>query len=91
MEKKTKKLCSPRLYYDDGYRKRVDCVLFRDINRNEVLLVSSRNHLGCWSIPGGGIEPNESSEFSAIREAQEEVMIMPLHHHFNALNRRYFN
>ena len=39
----------------------------------KVLLVSSRNSEGCWTIPGGGFEPNEQGEAAALREANEEV------------------
>ncbi len=36
-------------------------------------MVSSRNSEGCWTIPGGGFEPNEQGEAAALREANEEV------------------
>ena len=39
----------------------------------KVLLISSRNHEGCWSIPGGGLEPGETPEVAALRELLEEV------------------
>ena len=35
-------------------------------------MVSSRNEDG-WSIPGGGLEPNEQADNTAVREALEEV------------------
>lgn len=39
----------------------------------QVLLVSSRNFAGEWTIPGGGVEPMEMGQQTAAREALEEV------------------
>ena len=36
-------------------------------------MVSSRNTPDEWTIPGGGLEPNEDPKETAIREATEEV------------------
>ena len=41
----------------------------------QVLLVSSRNHAGEWTVPGGGLEPRESGAMAAEREALEEVCL----------------
>ena len=35
--------------------------------------MSSRNSIGCWTIPGGGLEVNETPDQTALREAFEEV------------------
>ena len=40
------------------------------------MLVSSRNHYGCWTIPGGGLEPGETADVTAVREAREEVRLL---------------
>ena len=40
---------------------------------SQVLLVSSRNSKGSWTIPGGGLEPNETPSQTVLREAREEV------------------
>ena len=40
--------------------------------------MSSRNSVGCWTLPGGGVEPNESDATAALREAKEEVSECPL-------------
>ena len=39
----------------------------------KVLLVSSRNNEGCWTVPGGGLEPGETANKTALREIAEEV------------------
>ena len=36
-------------------------------------MVSSRNSPSEWTIPGGGLEPNEEPGQTAVREAAEEV------------------
>jgi acetyl-CoA carboxylase carboxyl transferase subunit beta len=43
--------------------------------RGRVLLVLRRHppDAGCWSIPGGRVEPGESRPAAAAREAQEET------------------
>ena len=37
-------------------------------------MVSSRNSPEEWTIPGGGLEPDEEPSHTAVREAMEEVM-----------------
>tara|TARA_Y100001938_G_scaffold144224_1_gene218419 strand:+ start:480 stop:848 length:369 start_codon:yes stop_codon:yes gene_type:complete len=47
--------------------------------KNEVLLFQRSNKVrynGSWSVPGGHIERNESTEGAAKRETFEETMIM---------------
>ena len=41
----------------------------------QVLMVSSRNYSGEWTLPGGGLEPGETARQTAIREALEEVLV----------------
>lgn len=49
-----------------------DCVVVRG---NEVLLVQrgSEPFKGCWALPGGFMEMDETIEHCAIRELQEET------------------
>ena len=35
--------------------------------------MSSRNNEGCWTVPGGGLEPGETANKTALREITEEV------------------
>lgn len=71
--KKGSKKSQVRVFDPDGFRRRADCFCFRDKSRTEVLLVSSRNHAGEWTVPGGGLEPRESGAMTAEREALEEA------------------
>lgn len=103
--KKKAKPLQERVYDQDGYKLRVDCVCFKDSLKKEVcivtisiscyiivgfflslpsyvlynaqvLMVSSRNSDGCWTIPGGGLEPTDQTrEAAALREAHEEVRV----------------
>ena len=36
-------------------------------------MVSSRNSPDEWTIPGGGLDPEEQPSQTAVREAMEEV------------------
>ena len=38
----------------------------------QVLLVSSRNNEGCWTVPGGGMEPGETAMKTALREIADQ-------------------
>lgn len=50
-----------------------DCVVVNP--RREVLLVSRGNepYKGCWALPGGFMEMDETIEHCALRELQEET------------------
>ena len=52
-----------------------DCVVVR--HRAEVLLVRRGNepYKGCWALPGGFMEMDETIEHCAVRELQEETGI----------------
>ncbi len=55
-----------------------DCVIFGfDGEEIKVLLVERgiEPYKGCWALPGGFINPNESAEVGARRELQEETGI----------------
>ena len=49
-----------------------DCVVLRN---SEVLLVRRGNepYKGCWALPGGFMEMDETIEHCAVRELQEET------------------
>ncbi len=49
----------------------VSCIIF-DKKKERVLLIKRRD-IPVWVLPGGGIEPNETSETAALREAEEET------------------
>ena len=42
---------------------------------SQVLLVSSSRCQNLWVVPGGGLEPGEEPEATAVREVNEEVII----------------
>jgi 8-oxo-dGTP diphosphatase len=52
-----------------------DCVVVR--HRAEVLLVRRGNepYKGCWALPGGFMEMDESIERCAVRELMEETVL----------------
>jgi 8-oxo-dGTP diphosphatase len=55
---------------------RVPCVGVVVLDRLGRLLVVRRGHApsaGRWSIPGGRVEPGETLEVAAVREAREET------------------
>lgn len=45
------------------------------IVKNNKILLEKREDFEVWSIPGGGVEDDESLEMAAIREVKEEVGI----------------
>lgn len=53
-----------------------DCVVLND--RNEILLVKRGNEpfKGCWALPGGFMEMDETIEHCAVRELEEETSIV---------------
>jgi 8-oxo-dGTP diphosphatase len=59
----------------------VDVLLFCTTGENlEILLIERRNppFQGCWALPGGFVEMEESLEASARRELFEETGLEPL-------------
>ncbi|USB33399.1 NUDIX hydrolase [Paenibacillus sp. YPG26] len=54
--------------------KRVDVVysLITDQSQSKILAVNNIER-SSWSLPGGAVEPNESLEQAAVREAKEET------------------
>lgn len=54
--------------------KRIDVAysLITDKNKTKILMVKNHKN-GTWSLPGGGVEENETLDAAAIREAKEET------------------
>ncbi|AJS58998.1 phosphohydrolase [Paenibacillus sp. IHBB 10380] len=54
--------------------KRIDVVysLITDSTKSKILMVKNKDN-GCWTLPGGAVEANETLEIAAIREAKEET------------------
>jgi len=67
---------SIRIYDQDGYRRRAACVCIRVDDPNQVLLVSKKS--GRWTVPGGGLEPDEVAADAAAREVREEAGVRGL-------------
>lgn len=55
--------------------KRIDVVysFITDETKSKVLLVRNGDNNDRWSLPGGAVEPLETLEEAAIREAKEET------------------
>jgi len=64
---------SARLYDADGFRQRAACICVKNETEAEVLLVSSSGQPDQWIVPGGGVEPEETTSMAAIREVIEEA------------------
>ena len=54
----------------------VDIVVARQIDGEEHILLIQRKHApfeGCWALPGGFLDIDETLEHAAVRELQEET------------------
>lgn len=60
-----------RTFDENGYRKRVYCLCLNQ-NKNLLLVTASRNKQ-LKVVPGGGIDPGETSSAAAVRELYEEA------------------
>ncbi|XP_074597412.1 diphosphoinositol polyphosphate phosphohydrolase 1 Aps [Brevipalpus obovatus] len=72
-----------RIYDNDGYRRRAACICVKDDDRKKILLVTSSSSENRWVVPGGGLEPSETSRDAAVREVMEEAGVRGdiVHHH----------
>ena len=71
-----------------------DCAIFHKIGQGfEILLIERGNEpfRGCWALPGGFLNPDETLEQCAARELEEETGIKNLKlkqlHTFSSLDR----
>ncbi|KAL5289764.1 NUDT3 family protein [Megaselia abdita] len=67
---------STRVYDPDGFRRRAACICVRSEAETEVLLVTSSRRPELWIVPGGGVEPDEESSVTAVREVLEEAGVI---------------
>lgn len=67
---------SVRIYDKDGFRLRAACICVRSEAETEVLLVTSSRRPELWIVPGGGVEPDEETSVTAVREVLEEAGVV---------------
>ncbi len=48
-------------------------IIIEDLDGERVVLIQRRDNPGGYAIPGGFVEPGESCEHAAVREAKEET------------------
>ncbi|MCC8173854.1 MAG: NUDIX hydrolase [Odoribacter sp.] len=59
-----------------GVSVMADCIVFRLVDDKICLLLVKRKsepYKGCWALPGGFMEPDETVEAAAARELKEET------------------
>lgn len=75
------KLLSDRKYYNNLPKKHIGAGVLV-FNKNHQLLILKPNYKEGWSIPGGGVDIDETPIVAAIRETKEEINLdlenMPL-------------
>jgi 8-oxo-dGTP pyrophosphatase MutT (NUDIX family) len=67
-----KKIISDEEYYGNLPKKHIGAGVFI-FNENNQLLIVKPTYKNGWSIPGGGVDPDESPKTAAIRETKEEL------------------
>ncbi|KAG8042380.1 hypothetical protein G9C98_005014 [Cotesia typhae] len=67
---------STRIYDSEGYRRRAACICVKSDLEDEVLLVTSSRRPDSWIVPGGGVEPDEDTAVTALREVREEAGVL---------------
>lgn len=67
---------SVRIYDSDGFRLRAACICVKGEEEKEVLLVSSSRRPELWIVPGGGVELEEETSVTAVREVLEEAGVI---------------
>lgn len=60
-------------YWTDFSNRRIQGVRLIIVDERRVLLVSHWYAPWAWTLPGGGVDKNETPEDAAIREAREET------------------
>lgn len=64
---------STRIYDADGFKRRAACICVKNDSEDQVLMVTSSRRSDQWIFPGGGVEPDEDSSVTAMREVAEEA------------------
>jgi ADP-ribose pyrophosphatase YjhB (NUDIX family) len=67
-----KKLISDEEYYGSLPKKHIGALVLI-FNENQQLLIVKPTYKEGWSIPGGGVDDNESPKTAAVREIKEEL------------------
>lgn len=68
------KLLSDEEYYGNLPKKHIGAGVLI-FNKSNQLLIVKPNYKEGWSIPGGGVDTDESPEAAAIRETKEEISL----------------
>ena len=67
-----KKPISDEEYYGNLPKKHIGALVLI-FNKNQQLLIVKPTYKEGWSIPGGGVDDNESPKTAAVREIKEEL------------------
>ncbi|MEI6835528.1 MAG: NUDIX hydrolase [Candidatus Falkowbacteria bacterium] len=68
------KLLSDEEYFSNLPKKHIGAGVLI-FNKSNQLLIVKPNYKEGWSIPGGGVDTDESPEAAAIRETKEEISL----------------
>ncbi len=67
-----KESISDEEYYGSLSKKHIGALVLI-FNKNQQLLIVKPTYKEGWSIPGGGVDDNESPKIAAVREIKEEL------------------